>query len=276
MATQSYLPGKNIAFQVGPEARFFIIHLSLLIVSPLFATASGIPHSKTTPTITLPPTDPTAFQVVCTWLYIRKPPVATSASDLLPLMKIWVALSKLGIWDKQNTIMRLGMALMQPAEFVCEISTVKWVYENTEPGCKLRGYIVAIYCQRGEDVSKENFGPEITKLGIFTDLVAFMRVLASVRRANPRGKDGYNIHEHFTTTYTRNGDAGGEVCWLLTHGEEVDPSRIEYGLPSFLVWGDEWQDLPDEHYFVGMGSVMEQGGREVLEQVGGGQRDGWV
>jgi hypothetical protein len=270
MATQSSLTGKNIAFQVGPEARFFIIHLRLLTVSPLFATASGIPHSKTTPTITLPSTDPTAFQAVCTWLYIRKPPVATSASDLLPLMKIWVALSKLGIWDKQNTIIRLGMALMQPKHFICEIDTVKWVYENTEPGCKLRGYIVAIYCQRGAQVSKEVFVPEITGLGIFTDCVAFMRVLASVRRANPRGKDGYNLHEHFTTTYAQNGDGGGEVCWLITGGEEVDASGIEYGLPSFLVWDDEWQDLPDEHYFVGMESVVEQGGREIVEQIGGG------
>jgi hypothetical protein len=270
MATQNSLPGKNIAFQVGPKARFFIIHLRLLTVSPLFTTVNGIPHSKPTPTITLPSTDPVAFQAVCTWLYIRKPPVATSASDLLPLMKIWVALAKLGIWDKQNTIMRLGMALMQPKHFICEIETVRWVYENTEPGCKLRGYTVTIYCQRGADVSKEVFAPEITGLGILTDCVKFMRVLASVRRANPRGKDGYNIHEHFTTTYTRNSDGGGEVCWLLTHGEEVDLSRIEYRLPSFLVWGGKWQDLPDEHYFVGMESVVEQGGREVLEQVGGG------
>jgi hypothetical protein len=40
-------------------------------------------------------------------------------------MKIWVALSKLGFWDKQNTILRLGMAPMQPKDFVCEINAVK-------------------------------------------------------------------------------------------------------------------------------------------------------
>jgi hypothetical protein len=53
---------------------------------------------------------------------------------------------------------------------------------------------------------------------------------------------------------------GGELAWLITLGEEVNTSRIEFPLPNFLVWGEKWQDLPEEHYFVGPESVLEQGG----------------
>jgi hypothetical protein len=64
---------------------------------------------------------------------------------------------------------------------------------------------------------------------------------------------------------------GNELAWVLTFGEQVDESKLDYVLPSFLVWGDKWQDLPDEHYFVGPVSVVEQGGAEVASQIGVGR-----
>jgi hypothetical protein len=243
--THSEFTGRPIRFNVGPEPWEFDIHHDRLIaVSPLFTDPSGIPHLIPFD-IELPITDPDIFHVVCQWLYNGNPPDATTARDLLELMQSWVVLGKLGVWDKQNTIMRLGMALMQPKKFVCEIATVKWVYENTEPGCKLRGYI-------------------------HRDASAFMRIFENTRRANPKVKAGHDLGQQFDTVIERTVQSN-ELAWVLTFGEQVDESKLDYVLPSSLVWGDKWQDLPDEHYFVGPVSVVEQGGAEVASQIGVGR-----
>jgi hypothetical protein len=80
--------------------------------SPIFNDVAGNPRIITRP-IDLPTIDLTIFRLICIWLYERKPLVAETPDDLLLLMQTWVIVSKLGIWDIQNTIMRLGMALMQ-------------------------------------------------------------------------------------------------------------------------------------------------------------------
>jgi hypothetical protein len=51
----------------------------------------------------------------------------------------------------------------------------------------------------------------------------------------------------------------------VTGGEDVDWSKIEYPLPSFLVWGTEWEDLPDMH-FVSEENVRSVAGN-VLKQI---------
>jgi hypothetical protein len=119
----SAFAGPPITFKVGPVSdpvRYDLHHSLLSTVSPLFSSTANTPHAISLSSISI-----SAFFHVCTWLYYRRPPVATTASDLFLLMKIWVALSKLGFWDKQNTILRLGMAPMQPKDFVCEINAVK-------------------------------------------------------------------------------------------------------------------------------------------------------
>jgi hypothetical protein len=205
-------------------------------------------------------------------MYEGTPPVTSVPGDLLPLCKMWVALGKLGMWIKQNTIMRIGMALMQPQEFVCDIGTVAWVYRTTQPGSKLRGWIVAIWTQRGGDVKKEWFSKENEKLGIFRDAVAFGRVLNRARAGNPVFLDGDMGLEEWVKTvqvgwgYEEKED-GRYVATLTTFGKEVDLSRVEYRLPKHLVWGEKWEDLPDA-FFAGPEDVAVER-QEVLAQLEG-------
>ncbi|EAT78963.1 hypothetical protein HBH56_072310 [Parastagonospora nodorum] len=261
--------GEPITYCVGPKStstRFDIHQLLLCTSSPLFNEPSGVPKIITRP-LYLPTIDPTIFRLICVWLYEGIPPAAETPNDLLILMKIWVALSKLGIWEKQNTIMRLGMALMQPREFTCGIETVRWVYENTAPGSKLRGYVVAIFCQRGAEITKEMFSPRIEKLGIFRDAVKFFKILNRVRAGNPRGVDGYGFHASEDVLYMWDvNDPSRVVATVVVDLEEVDYSRIRYPLPSFLVWGDRWEDLPDKFFFIHKNEGLKEG-KEVLKQL---------
>ena len=186
-------------------------------------------------------------------------------------MELWVALGKLGIYDKMNTIMRLGMALMQPKEFKCEIETVRWVYNHTHKKSKLRRYIVAIFCQRGPDVTTELFASANVKLSIFRDAVKFFNILNKVRAGNPKGIDDYELPTRFAMAHTYQpselpNQPSQFFGTLVTGGEEVDQSKIEYPLPSFLIWGEKWQDLPDEHYFVTAEDKFREGG-ETLRQL---------
>lgn len=261
--------GEPVTFYVGSLSSFtrFDIHQLLSISSPLFNDLADNARIITRP-VEQPNTDPDIFRLVCTWLYERKPPVATVPEDLLTLMKTWVTLGKLGIWDKQNTIMRLGMALMQSKEYQCPVETVRWVYQHTPPSSKLRGYIIAIFCQRGPRISAETFSPENTKLCFFRDAINFFSVLNKVRNGNPQGLDGYDLHGQFPMVhhFAHADRAGGVMATLLTHGEDVDRSRIKYPLPSFLVWGEKWEHLPDMHFFVDKVDAAVEG-REVLSQL---------
>jgi hypothetical protein len=107
-------------------------------------------------------------------------------------------------------------------------------------------------------------------LGIFRDAAEFMRKLNLVRAGNPRGLDGYDLYEQFPMQHTwspsENELAPVRVrgC-LVTGGEDIDWSKIEYPLPSFLVWGTEWEDLPDMH-FVSEENVRSVAGN-VLKQI---------
>jgi len=179
-----------------------------------------------------------------------------------------VTLGHLGIKDKMNTIMRLGMALMQPKEYKCSIETVEWVYEHTDPRSKLRGYIIAIFCQRGPDATSALFN---TRGEIMRDALKFFGILNKVRAGNPKGIDGYELPPQVTTAHTfqpsKVPGQPGQFFWTLVTGEEeIDKSKIEYPLPSFLVWGEKWQDLPDEHFFVKVEDEYQEGG-DVLCQL---------
>jgi hypothetical protein len=128
-------PGVGVptTFLVGSTTnptRFDVHHSLLSKVSPLFTEPNGFPRIILS-NISLPKIEPATFHTLFTWLYERKPPEYASDTNLLDLMKLWVLAGELGIWRTQNTVMRLGMALMQPAYFVCRIETVRWVYENT-------------------------------------------------------------------------------------------------------------------------------------------------
>jgi hypothetical protein len=262
--------GVPITFIVGPTTspRRFDVHNSLLSkVSPLFTMPNGLPLIILSD-ISLPNAEPDTFRTLFTWLYERRPPNYTTDTKLLDLMKLWVLAGELGIWRTQNTVLRLGMALMQPTYFVCRVETVRWVYENTCAGSSLRDYIVAIFCQRGPPITPAMFASENEKLGIFHDASEFLRVLGLVRAGNPKGRHGYDILGLFPVyhTWSPGQDALAPVrvrACLVTGGEDVEWAKIEYPLPSFLIWGAKWEVLPDMHF------VGEEGVRTAAENVVG-------
>jgi hypothetical protein len=209
------------------------------------------------------------------WVYNSQPPAVTREEDLLLLMKLWVAAGKIGFWRQQNTIMRLGMALMQPKEFECSIETVRWVYENTnknkgrsrmksnheEKESPLRSYIIAIFCQRLPTITPEFFSKEYSQ--ITRDALTIFRILNWVRAGNPDGKEGYVLSERYRWDHTF---ASAQVFGSLhAGGEKVDRTCIEYPLPNYLVWGEKWEALPDA-FFVGEKEAMDEG-RDVLRQI---------
>jgi len=162
------------------------------------------------------------------------------------------------------------MALMQPKYFICRLDTVRWVYENTPAGSPLRYYITAIFCQRGPPITPSMFSPENERLGIFRDAVGFLRTLNLVRAGNPTGTGGYNLHALFPIHHTWS-PGEGELApvrvrgCLVTGGEEVEWIKIEYPLPSFLVWGAKWEVLPDMH-FVSQDGVRAAA-QDLLKQI---------
>ena len=125
---------------------------------------------------------------------------------------------------------------MQPRASVCEVEAVRWVYENTEVGSPLRGFVIKIFCQRGPGGGNKVFEQGVARLGVFRDASLFLWVLHGVRKENEKVVEG-------------------------------DSSRVEYPLPEFLVWGHRWETLPDMHF---VGAEGAQGAAEdVARQLGG-------
>jgi hypothetical protein len=145
--------------------------------------------------IELPNIDPEAFHALCQWIYDKaSPPNPTKAANLQLLVELWVAAGKLGLHEKQNTLMRIGMALMQPKEFVCSFATVRWVYEHTAANSSLRPYIITIFCERGPPFTTPGtFTAVSATLGISCDAFQFTQVLSKVRASNPKGKEEYDL-----------------------------------------------------------------------------------
>jgi hypothetical protein len=235
-------------------------------VSPLFTLTNGLPRIINEG-IELPAIEPQVFHDLFLWLYERKPPVYKSDRNLLSLMKLWVLAGELGIWKTQNTVLRLGMELMQSKDFVCTMESVRWVYEHTPPSSPLRNYIITIFCQRGPPVTTSQFSSENEKLGILRDASSFMRVLGKVRAGNPKGVHGYDLPKEFPVEYShtpsQDGFTPGQMRGtLVMGGKEVDWSRIEYPLPKFLVWGENWEVLQDMHF------VKEENAIDSAKDVG--------
>jgi hypothetical protein len=251
---------------IAREPTRFDIHSYLLAsASPLFTKPTGLPRKITRPIHV--PGFAFIFRMICTWLYERAPPVFDKPKDLTNMMMLWVALGKLGMWEKQNTILRLATALMQPKEFVCERMAVLRAYVGTRRNSKLRGFIIALLCQRPPSPAEVFALPP----HILRDVVDFMHVLNRARMANPKGKDGYNLkrHAHFTFRFQLDDEEEkeGRVMETLIFGNsKVDWSKIEYPLPSFLIWDEEWEDMPDRYFFVDAETVFEAA-QKVQEQL---------
>lgn len=95
--------------------------------------------------------------------------------------------------------MRSGMALMQPKDFICPVSTVEWVYAHTNPKSKLREYVIAIFCQRGPKLTPELLADKDP--AIFEDAKALFGVLQKVSQNNPRIVSAIQLEEDFRHTF---------------------------------------------------------------------------
>jgi hypothetical protein len=177
-------------------ATLFDIHQHFLVQeSPLIRDSRGLARIMKKKAIELLNIDPEAFLALCQWIYDKaSPPNPTEAANLQLLVELWVAAGKLGLHEKQNTLMRIGMALMQPKEFVCSFATVRWVYEHTAANSSLRPYIITIFCERGPPFTTPGtFTAVSATLGISCDAFQFTQVLSKVRASNPKGKEEYDL-----------------------------------------------------------------------------------
>jgi hypothetical protein len=154
------------------------------------------------------------------------------------------------------------------------------VYENTAPNSSLRPYIIAIFCQRGPPFTTPGyFSVEHATLGISRDAFQFTQVLSKVRASNPKGKDQYDLSSQFgecflVDEWPKHMQGGAfdhakstqrAFRTLVTGGKEVEWSKIEYSLPSFLVFGEKWEVLPDMHFVTE--AMADRDGMEVLKQI---------
>ncbi|KAF2649111.1 hypothetical protein K491DRAFT_611465 [Lophiostoma macrostomum CBS 122681] len=208
--------GYPITFSVGPNGIRFDVHNRIISTeSPLFMNRHGNAKHITRMLI-LPRIQHDDFHLLMNWIYQERPPEFSTAEGLPVLMRLWVTCAALAIWKKQNTILRLAMALMQPAYFEVDIETVIYVYSNTPTHSKLRKFIVAIFCQRST-TQPHFFSPLTSGLGIWEDVTEFQKVLNEVRKVSPVGIDGYDLAEAF-----------------FNH-DPIDWSRVRHPLPEFLV-----------------------------------------
>ncbi|KAF1913424.1 hypothetical protein BDU57DRAFT_582227 [Ampelomyces quisqualis] len=82
--------------------------------------------------IALPSTDPLKFHAICKCMYNNTPPATPSATNLLPLCKMWIALGKLGMCMAQNTIVRGGAAVPRRRLRDCDGQVGVWTCVSWE------------------------------------------------------------------------------------------------------------------------------------------------
>jgi hypothetical protein len=208
------------------------------------------------------------FTTLCVWLYTGEKPNPTQQEHLLGLMKLWVAASRLGLWRWMNTILRLGMSLMQPREFTVGIETVAWVYQNTGEGSKLRSFIIAIFCQRGTPEA-HFFDDRYGGLGIMRDAAQFLSSVfvlppmpdgETLSRWKGGVKHGYRwgMDEMWCPVFvnsTGSADLDDHSC----DGEDVG------ALPDYLVWNKQGETLPDDFFVTAEEGLL--GSAEVVSQL---------
>ncbi|KAJ4291945.1 hypothetical protein N0V90_009843 [Kalmusia sp. IMI 367209] len=244
--------GPPTSFLIGPSPSpmSFDVHTTLLAQhSPIFNNIYGRPKTIAD-SIVLPSATPDEFLELCFWLYEKTPPKFSGAHDLGRMCRLWVVAAKLGLWQKMNTLLRLGMELMQPREFKCDVGVVRWVFGNTAEGSPLRGFIIAIFCQRCEPDINYFFLRASGDEDIFREASAFLKDLEVARRRYAVGRvasawasDGKKMPV-FSHKVISTGGVGSDA---------------EYPLPRYLVWDYKGVDLPDAHFVLPYGTVLEDG-----------------
>lgn len=247
-----YTPLVNII--VGPTATPFTMEISLFSTeSPAFATSlADHTASATPPTLTIESIPATHFTILTNWFTTHTPPSFPTAADLPLLVQLWVSASRLGLWQKANTLLRLGMETMLPATAVCAFSTVRWVFANTAASSPLRGYIVAIFVQRG-------LGPETFVAPREDGDEHIWALLPVVQGRLSKARLEYKAIKG-DTAWGKD-EAGGPVF-------EAEKMKQEEKLPfpEYLVWDDEATDVPDGFFLFPDTVAYEKGLDEAFRE----------
>ncbi|KAJ4359945.1 uncharacterized protein N0V89_000504 [Didymosphaeria variabile] len=234
--------GHPIRFLVGPAQMPFDVHSDILDDwSPAFSPNLLSVKSP----LGIPSMTPEHFGTLTKWLYDRVPPTFKAASDLLRICELWVAACQLGLWAQANTLMRLGMELMQPPSYICSKDTVHWVFSNTPASSPLRGYIIAIFAQRSQFVL-DNTSPYDAEIYRLT--ASFHRNLEHARKVLDCKKAGVAWGKD------RNG--------LFVFAPKMEKEWKEVGglpMPEYLVWDKVGMNVPDS-FFVQPGTGVYREG----------------
>ncbi|KAF2260704.1 hypothetical protein CC78DRAFT_571012 [Lojkania enalia] len=254
--------GFPITFLIGPNSTRFDIHNTLLhTLSIPFIKSNGTPKNVLHPII-LRSLDPHDFKSLWDWIYDDKPPSYENESDVLGLMKMWVTAGAVAMSSYQNACLRFAMACMQPASFTVPIETVAYVYQHTPPSSKLRKFVITLFVQRSEPQT-HFFAPQYAQ--ILRDCVREMKWLHRVRLQNLEGVEGYVLEEEFKAVRWVNKEKRRVEMWYVTEGKMVEVKKLRFPLPAYLVWGENWEALPDG-FFVSAGESSE-GAVELRGQV---------
>lgn len=230
-----------IRFLVGETKMAFDVHASLLTDNSSAPAFRELSHITTFTPFVLTSVTPEDFGTLSKWLYEPgNPPTFKDNDDLAHLCSLWVAACKLGLHRKANTLLRLGMELMQPDSFICSMATFRWVFANTPPSSPLRGFIGALRVQRPDPVFfyDEEPGDEEIRKVTYAFLKTFERARMTIAKRNPP-KSAWAV------------DAKGGIVFDPEPAKKVqDRVAFQLPVPEYLVWDEEASDLPDLFFVV--------------------------
>ncbi|KAF2732988.1 hypothetical protein EJ04DRAFT_524856 [Polyplosphaeria fusca] len=252
---------------IGASKKQFDIHNTLLWkLSDHFKKMDGLPKNLIKP-IVLPDISDDLFKQICEWIYDIRTPSYSSPTDLLNLIMLYMTAASLGISSYQNAIIRFIMALCNEHTFEIPVEVVKFVYENTASSSKLRGFITMLFCQRSTP-QEAFFEPEIARLGITEDAVACLKILYKVRMMNPQGINGYDLDKEFPMVWNHSKERGlfqMRETRDITH--TLDRKRLRFPLPNYLVWGENWESMPDRFFVSAAESAAAEESKQLAMQV---------
>ncbi|KAF1976143.1 hypothetical protein BU23DRAFT_551635 [Bimuria novae-zelandiae CBS 107.79] len=225
--------GRPVHFHVGQAQMPYDVHsLVLSADSPACKTLLARPLKAP---IALPTVSPDDFAALTKWLYEHAPPVFDSSADLSSLCKLWVSAMALGLWQKANTLMRLGMVAAMPSDVLCSIDVVRWVFANTPSSSPLRDYIIAIFVQRSKPDRSFLLQHSPVDGEICSKFNAFAKKFQMARHKFAVSKDQgpWGTDENGFPTF--------DYKKVLALKGEQEPLP----LPPYLVWDEKAVELPD-------------------------------
>ncbi|KAF2469647.1 uncharacterized protein BDR25DRAFT_371676 [Lindgomyces ingoldianus] len=250
--------GLPVAVFAGPNKMRLDIHLSLLAtVSLLFR---NLPADRRQ-AIYLPEIAVQDLHALFDWLYEDRAPQYTTTAGLLPLMRLWIAASALGMHQYQNAVLRIASGLFERKDAVIDIEPVAYVYRNTSVGSPLRGFAIAVFVQRAP-LKAHFFNFRYVIPGLWQDALAFVKMLDNVRRDNMMGVEGYNLHDICDVLFN---PVTGQWNYSTPQGVTLDWSKVIFTLPDNVIYGKNWEQMPDNFFVSAENSAAgaEEAGKQI-------------